>query len=794
MTGRPRTHHSRKDRDMAELARSRFRGKSATNQFQHAPAPGTVDSLRYVVHALTWVAITYAFVAGFHTVHDYDIGWQLATGRWLLQHHRVLSTEVFSYTAFGKNWIYPVLSGVTFYILYLFGGYSALTWLTATASAATTFFLTRQSNALTAILAIIAVPVIALRLAPRADLFTTVLFAAVLGLLWNYHRTGKGHLWLLPLLLFLWVNLHWGFVTGLGLCAAYLLLEAGDLLNAAKRSAAKERLRKAWPWLLASVFTTLLNPWGPRLYLEMVGWGKGLVSEPVISEFAPLRLNLYSVQQSLLWRNPDMSAIWWLLVAACIATVIAVAYRDWAGAILLAGSAAAAIERYRFGAMFACVLVVVGGGVLGERLDAWLAPILKKSTPQSGAIAIRVLFGLCGCFAILAGVGIYDLSSNRYYLNNEPSVFGTGLSWWYPERALAFVEKEHLPGNIFNNSVLGGYLAWRVPEYPIFIDSRRRPFTGEVAVTDAELPAESPESPSWARAIQQWGINTIVVSTGRITGFEYFPRLREFCESQTWRPVYLDEVSAVFLRNSPENRALIDRLQVDCKTARFLPPIATTASNRGRADLFNFWTNSGFMLVILGRTEEALAALDKAEEIYADSAHLHFQRGGVLAVAGKLQQSETELHKAIELEPDDSSWLLLSQVLTAEQRYDDAMEALRTAAETALQPQFLYLQLGKLEAQAGHGQEALAALDRSAQFYGTPDVLTASSAGFVADIEETRAKIWYETGDTRRALEFEEKAVHLTPTDARRLKELANLYQALGRTSEAQQALSQIKP
>ena len=48
---------------------------------------------------LCLVALGYALLAGLRTVTDWDLGWQLATGRWVVQHHHIPSTDVFSYTA-----------------------------------------------------------------------------------------------------------------------------------------------------------------------------------------------------------------------------------------------------------------------------------------------------------------------------------------------------------------------------------------------------------------------------------------------------------------------------------------------------------------------------------------------------------------------------------------------------------------------------------------------------------------------------------------------------------------------
>src|ERR1700676_1991748 len=70
----------------------------------------------YVSGILVGVALVYALLAGFHTLQDFDLGWQLASGRWVAQHRLIFSTDVFSYTAHGVPWIYPVLSGILFYL------------------------------------------------------------------------------------------------------------------------------------------------------------------------------------------------------------------------------------------------------------------------------------------------------------------------------------------------------------------------------------------------------------------------------------------------------------------------------------------------------------------------------------------------------------------------------------------------------------------------------------------------------------------------------------------------------
>lgn len=74
-------------------------------------------------------------------------------------------------------------------------------------------------------------------------------------------------LWMTPLLLTIWVNIHGGFPVGLALIGAYVL---AAILGPGTFG---ERYRRAAPWLLAlacCLLATLVNPYGWRVYEYML--------------------------------------------------------------------------------------------------------------------------------------------------------------------------------------------------------------------------------------------------------------------------------------------------------------------------------------------------------------------------------------------------------------------------------------------------------------------------------------------------------------------------------------------
>jgi tetratricopeptide (TPR) repeat protein len=750
---------------------------------------------------LTAVALIYAVLAGLHTLQDFDLGWQLATGRWVLEHRQLFSTDVFSYTATGQPWIYPVLSGIAFYLTFLAGGYALLTWLGAITCAGTVALLLWRANLIGCVLALVAVPLVANRTQPRAEMFTTILFAAFLTLLWQYHRTGSTRLWLLPILMVPWVNLHLGFVAGLAICGGYVLLEGMELPFAAKRAAALGRLRRAWPWLALTGVVTLVNPWGPSLYLALIRQqrAQGLHTSWIV-EWESIRPSWISWRQALDWRDPQ-SAFWWLILVVLIGTCVAIWRKHWGAAALLIASGALTFQHVRLQALFACVAVVAGGAMLDEfRNERRIKP--ERSEPRRGSQVLRryeahTRLALAGILLVtiaaggLAVVRSWDLISDRYYMRStELAVFGPGLSWWYPERAVEFLQRERLPGNVFNSYSLGGFLTWRLfPAYRDYIDSRAIPFGPQLFFRAYDLSVEPPDSPAWQREAAARDINTIIVPLGRYQGMTLFPQLGSFCRSQSWRPVYIDEVSALFVRRSPQTEALIERLQIDCDKISFdLPAGISAGSFRAKAEIFNAWANAGGIFYSLERYPEALAYLDRARNVFADNANLHFLRALVLEQTGRAAEAETEFRTSLSLEPSDETWFDFGLFYMTQKRYAEAAEVFRQCAESSSRPHEMWMMLGQAYLQMRQPQPALAAFDKaveSSPFGGEGESLGATFNSLIAT---GRAKAWYQLGDTAQAVSFQEEAVKWAPGDAKLWLGLADLYAAQGRTTLAEQA------
>jgi hypothetical protein len=710
-----------------------------------APSPRSKQLSHTALVLLAILALTYALFAGLRTVGDMDLGWQMATGRWIVEHHKVPFTDVLSYTARGREWIYPALSQVVEYCVYLFGGYSLLSWLGAVACVGTIAILLRRGHLPTAILAVVAVPMIASRTSPRAEMFSQVLFAVFVSILWHYHRSKNGPLWLLPPLMCLWVNLHLGFVAGLGMCAAYIFLELAESLTVERRAIAIRRLRAATPWLLGTLGATLLNPWGPWNYVGMLKLFP-VQSNRWIVELMRVRVTSSTLADALTWRDPRSTLFWFVAVAA-LAALSGVYVRNLGAALILGSSIYFAIHAARFVGLFAAIVVVIGGSLFADALEV---DCVRRSLRRTSAFIgnrgrVVATWGFLTIACSFVVIRVWDLISNRYYMRTPEqfSEFGPGAFSRSLDQATDFILRERLPGNIFNDFNSGGFVTWKLsPTYPDYIDGRGGPFGIELFLRSEKLLSESLDAPEWQQEAATRNINTVIVSLDRELGGG-LSGLDKFCESQGWRPVYLDAYAAVFLRARPETSDLVNRLHLDCQKVKFdQPPV--TGGNRGKIQQFNYFLNAAAVLIVLDRNAEALQFVERAERISSDNAFLHYAKGMALEGLGRLTDAENQLRVAVDLDSSDAA-LALARDYEQEGRYKEEADILSRAAERASSPHFLYLRLAYAQLHSGHPDLALASFDKAET--ESPFVGDAYSLGadFRAQIAEGRRRALLES-------------------------------------------------
>ncbi len=731
--------------------------------------------------SLKSLIVIYAFLAGLRTVADPDLGWQLATGRWIVQHRQVPSVDVLSYTAQGQPWIYPIGSQLLLYFVHAVGGYALLSLLGATVCALCIWLLTWRGNLWTVALGAIAVGAIANRTVPRADMFTALLFVALLTALWRYHETGRGPLWSLPLLMLAWVNLHLGFVAGLALMGAYLGIELLETFRPARRKAAIDRLRASWGWLLAGVAATLVNPWGWGVYRALARQQSAMKQHSVwIAEWAPLRLNWTAVSSAFSRHSTD-GEVYLLLAVAVAGVVLGIWQHRFGAAFLLAGAAWLDTRHARYHALSAAIVVVVAGAMLANAT----VPLAAHFRANRNLLFRRLAVVLIAAFVLFR---VIELVRGQDYLDlREGVAFGVGLSPQMPSGGGRFLAGIDVGGNVFNTYDEGGFISFVIgPRYADYVDGRALPFGTELIARSAELSRALPDSAELQKEIARYNIAAIILPLARYDVLAYFPGLERFCHSDLWKPVYLDESSAVFVRRDAHTAALSP---VDCASVP-LPAVQPVGSGR---NAFDHWVNASAVLRSLGRNSEAEAANEKALAMIPDSAYARWNQAVLFAQMGNSPAAEEQYRLAAKYDP--ASTLVLSSLAKLYQREGKTPEAVAAWEKAAkLEPVSwrALLPLGYLYLEAHRPEDAQATFDDlRADLPSDPQSVLPPSV--LARILRGRAAVAAAKGDSAGAQRLEDEALQHNPGSPNDWQELAHIYASYGRATDAQRAEQQAK-
>lgn len=761
-----------------------------------SPANRVQRILRLVFFALV---LANALVVGLHTVSDSDTGWHLATGRYVWQNRIIPRTDVLSYTSSGTPWVYPPFGDVVLYLVYSAAGYAGLSWFSALACLGIATYLIRNRDMASAVLTLMALPSIAYRTAPRADLFSTVFFAIFLGELWQLHCGARRKLWLLPVLMLLWVNFHPGFIAGLAVIGAYLLLDGSELIVPGRREPALRRLKTSFLWLIATCLVTLLNPWGFKAYPAALnlsgvsGSSAGLLNSSVyIQEFWGLRISSQTFFRLFDFRHVENGNSW-LLVIALLLFILALWYKEPAAAAMVGVALYACLLHVRFLGMFAITIVTLGGSLISRAVgtmdsapEPGSPPLPKPLWRPPSALAVGVTIAI----SAVACVRIADYISNRSYIvYAAPFRFGAGESSWFPERAAGLIEREKLPGNVFEEFALGGFAAFRLgPAYPDFIDGRADHLNPALFLEEQRLMRSGPSSGAWRAAVDRWKINVLLISTAgsrALNGLD----VNAFCNSSDWQAISMDEVSLVFVRNVPENRLWLNRLNVDCGSHQLTPP-----QSGSRIVLYDFHMEAARLLYALHRDNEAEEETRRAARLFPQDTNSHFLLARIFHRQQDLASAEEEYRRGLSLrQDDDGAWYELSVILLEERRYAEAERALEHTIRLSLQPLVPYMALARLELIAGQPRKAMAALQEAEGSSPYRHGGESAAPELYAEIAEGRAVAYRMLGDLPRAIEQQRRAVSLTPLSGARWNTLADLLQFDGQWQAAMDARSKAR-
>ena len=475
---------------------------------------------------------------------DGDPCWHWQTGRWMIEHHAIVRSDLFSYTQPGapfitKEWLSEVLFAAAGNLL----DWNGVVLVAALVIATTLALLHRQLLAegsdtlLSTALVMLAALACSMHCLARPHLFT-LLFVVIFAwqLRWfDRERVSTRQLFLrLVPLMILWTNLHGGFFAGLTLIGIHFI---GNIVRAVMGEAsARPGLRRRVITLgmlgIICALATLLNPNGWKLHQHLLSFLWNPSQSYFTSEWNSANFHFGGMRGFTLQ----------LLV---LGFTLLVLRRPWATSDLLLivfwlYSALGAMRNVPIFALIATPILAehLSAGWQSVRDSAWSRWFRRVSNDVG---ALNHAAGGYGLMALVITAMVLILA--KPILVGGQSIVETRISAnRFPVRTVNYLQAhpEAVRGEMFNEDGWGGFLIRYLPERKVFIDGRDD-FYNEAFLH--EFTDVSHLSPAWERVLGKYHVGWTMLPVQH-------PLNRILEMRPDWRLVYSNQVSLVFLRVS----------------------------------------------------------------------------------------------------------------------------------------------------------------------------------------------------------------------------------------------------
>ena len=487
---------------------------------------------------------------------DSDTGWHIRTGELIRQTGIAPRHDPFSFTMAGREWL--AWEWLTDWMMAGLHNWRGLAGVVAGAflvllAAFAALYITMIKRG--------AHPVIA---------FAVILFGAVativhwlarphlLSILWlviwaaaveSYRRRGTRWIYLTPLLIALWANLHGAFVVTYAVLVVYAVgswietaMKTGQWLGGeARRSLATYTLVG-----LLSAMAALVTPYGFKLYGHLWRYLNDDKLLASIDEF-----------QSPNFHSVDGKLIEILLLLGAIAAVNALRQRRFVelGLLLLWSHLTLKSERH------VTLAVVMLAPIIAEQLSGLISEFLTWFEQGAGARAkliksvngfysgiARIDARLTGAFIYAAVLAFIIAAASAPAMNRifaprfDPSR--------HPVAAADFLAAHPPGGHLYASDQFGGYLIYRLfPQVKVFVDGRSDFYQqgdGQGGNVLRDASALATVNPQWQAILRRREIDWLLLRKDE-------PLALVATLSGEWRKVYEDATTQILTRQSPTN-------------------------------------------------------------------------------------------------------------------------------------------------------------------------------------------------------------------------------------------------
>jgi hypothetical protein len=505
---------------------------------------------------LIWISLPLFFVAWIGLMQPLrllDFWWHLKAGEVIVASRAIPQVDAFSFTFAGQPFGYAQywLGEVIYYITFRLGGLALLIALNAALLVLAIALILHLCLEATdrmqvAVLCCLAGAVeLGLFSNMRPQTYAMPLFAAFYWVLWRYREGRADHLWLLPFLMVLWVNVHGTFVLGIALIVIVFGAEVGRraVLGERPDTLSSRALARLVLTLAFTAAAAAVNPEGLRVFVNV--WQ--LQVNPAVRVFITE------------WQAPDLGASTGLrtFIGPFFLATLVFLYSDHLSLTELGLYLAMAIlglQARRNGIWFALAITPMVARHLAhldlphelkERCGQLRLSSLfrRQARTRPGTSMQRVRLNQ----AILSFLALFTVLLSPWVRPNlqVPRLRTEWVDQSTPVRAMDYIARNNLQGNIFHVQSYGDYLIWRLwPQQRSFFD-------GRVHLFDATFVQDYLavfRDPNWELWLANYGIRYLLLPKADPTDPNAAALIRSARELAAWRVLYEDQVAVLFER------------------------------------------------------------------------------------------------------------------------------------------------------------------------------------------------------------------------------------------------------
>jgi hypothetical protein len=418
---------------------------------------------------------------------DAGIGWHIRTGQQILTKHTIPRVDSFSSTMNGKpwfawEWLYDLVVGALESVL----GLNGVVWLTAVVIAsffAGTFrlMIVRGTNLIVAVLLVLlAISASMIHFLARPHVLSWLFTLAWFWILdqsdtrCSTERVSSSRepLWILPLSMLLWVNLHGGFPLGFVLLAIFwvsavwrwVTTSESSVDNLLLKISARRRVRDLTFVGLLSGAATFVNPYGWKLYAHIYSYLSNRFLMDHIEEFQSP--NFHGVAQKC------FAALVLLTIAAIAAHGRAARLSETLIVLFAVYSGLIASRNIPVSAV---LLVLVVGPLLSSALENYFVRSRQTTVKPSFLARIdateRSLRGHAWPVAALIATLCIAVNGGRFESSRLMDAHFDPRRM--PVAAVDYLQSHQIPGPVLAPDSWGGYVIYRMyPTTQVVVDDR----------------------------------------------------------------------------------------------------------------------------------------------------------------------------------------------------------------------------------------------------------------------------------------------------------------------------------